>query len=93
MCSVPIALANVPLAVGCGAVRALSRRLLQCQNAQLDEGIVLILLNLYNHSNTRRYTRLSNDLMLFLAPVTDIHYEHEVTGWEDAKKINFNTGG
>jgi rapamycin-insensitive companion of mTOR len=49
----------------------------------------MILLHLLNKPETRKYIRLGSELLSLLAPITDIHYQHSVDNWEDAKKLHF----
>ena len=80
---------NVATAVGSGAVRALTRRLLSCQNTELSESVSLVLLHLFNQPDTRCYLRVISDLLVLLAPITDVHYEHDVNEWENARQMSF----
>ena len=82
---------NVTTAVDCGAVRALTRRLLCCQNIELSESVSLVLLHLFNRPDTRCYLRVHSDLLVLLAPITDVHYEHDVSEWENARQMSVAT--
>ena len=85
---IPVA-KNVSVAVGCGAVRGVCWCILSSQNLQLTESVVMVLLHLLNKPSTRKYLRPGSELLSLLAPITDIHYQHTVDNWEDAKKIHF----
>ena len=65
MCVYPVT-CNVTTAVGCGAVRALTRRLLCCKNIELSESVSLVLLHLFNQLDKRCYLRVHSDLLLLM---------------------------
>ncbi|KAK3755311.1 hypothetical protein QZH41_014619, partial [Actinostola sp. cb2023] len=81
-----VAIKNAILSSYAGGIRAITRNVLDCQMARLNESLMVTLLYLLNYKTTRQFVRLDVGLEGVLAPFTDLHYRHSADTPESQMK-------
>ncbi|GAB1606230.1 rapamycin-insensitive companion of mTOR-like, partial [Argonauta hians] len=90
-----LAFVNAQAANRCDAISCILRNILDCYHyPRINESLVVTVLYLLNHPNTRHYIKHNTDLEQLIAPFTDCHFkfsadtnEHGTTGDEQETRF------
>jgi rapamycin-insensitive companion of mTOR len=81
-----IAVVNPSIVAFSRGIKAILRGAVNCVSDRMGESLLMSVLYLLNHPDTRCLIRPHNELEVIIAPFTDLHYRHSAEGHKDEPK-------